>query len=114
MLFDFFIVIFCTAAGALAGFAWSQLGVVEQTDATNETLQDMSDNLNQLNERLLGVETALTKIAAESAANVTELALLREQIANTTLPADALATLGRIEARAKAIDDLTPDAPAQT
>ena len=112
MLFQFFLILFCTAAGALAGFAWSQLGLVEQTDTTNETLQDIMDTLQQLNERLLGVETTLNKIAAESAANVTELALLREQIKNTPLPADALATLGRIEARAQAIDELTPDAPA--
>lgn len=108
MFESFAIIALVAVIGLFAGWLLALLG---EGKNLNDQIETIMDTLQDLNTRLEGIEGTLTKIGTESAANVAELKLLREQIANTPLPADALATLGRIEARAKVIDDLTPDAP---
>lgn len=66
--------------------------------------------INTLNERLTALEAVVDKVSTESSATLAELVLLREQLANTPIPADAEATLTRIEGKVKGIDDLIPDA----
>lgn len=82
--------------------AWEPL-----TQTRNRHDQIMSA-LKDLNARLANVETALAKASTEITG---ELARLREQLANTELPADAAETLTRIETAARALDDIIPDAP---
>lgn len=61
-----------------------------------------------LEERLAGVETALDEAGTELTA---ELAKLREQIASGTVTEAALATIGRLETKAKALADIIPNEP---
>jgi len=61
-----------------------------------------------VNERLTAIETALDEAGAEI---VSELAKLREQIANGTVTQEALDTLGRIEAKANGLAAIIPNAP---
>lgn len=60
--------------------------------------------LTELAGRLTGIETVLNKVK-------TEVEALRAALENVDLPADAEAALGRLEAIAKTIDELNPDAP---
>jgi len=61
-----------------------------------------------LNERLTAVETAIDEAGTELTA---ELAKLREQIAGGTVTPEALETIGRLEAKSKALADIIPNAP---
>lgn len=64
--------------------------------------------LTDLAGRLANVETVLLKARDEI---VAELAKLRDQLGNVDIPADAEATLGRLDALSAALDELNPDAP---
>lgn len=80
----------------------------EQLTETRSRHQQIMSALKDLNTRLTGVETALNKASGEITG---ELAKLREQLANTELPADAAETLTRLESAARGLDDIIPDAP---
>lgn len=58
-----------------------------------------------LNERLLGIETAVDEAGTEL---VAELAKLREQIG--VLTPEAEATIARLETKSKALADIIPNA----
>ncbi len=68
------------------------------------TLNELETTLNQVDDKL---DKAKTEITAE-------IAKLREQLGNVTLPAGAEAALTRLEAAAQALDDIIPDAPAES
>lgn len=93
------IIFLTTVAISLAALVW-------QNQQHNKKV------MSTLNDRLLPLERAIEKIGGESTATLAEIVLLREQLANATIPEDAAATLTRIEARVKTIDDSVPDAPA--
>lgn len=67
-------------------------------------LDTIMAKLAELAGRLTGIETVLNKVK-------TEVEALRVALENVDLPPDAEAALGRLEAIAKTIDELNPDAP---
>lgn len=70
----------------------------------NRKLETIMAKLADLATRLTGIETVLNKVK-------TEVEALRASLENVDLPPDAEAALGRLEAIAKTIDELNPDAP---
>lgn len=58
--------------------------------------------LSELGGKLAAIETTLNKVK-------TEVETLRGQLGDVDLPAEAEATLARLETLSKAIDDLNPD-----
>jgi DNA anti-recombination protein RmuC len=71
-------------------------------------LTKIMSQLDQLETRLSAIGETLTKATGEI---TTEIAALREALANVDLPASALAALEQLEAKAQALDDIIPDAP---
>lgn len=70
-----------------------------------EQLREHIDmKLNELNAALTAVNDTLAKVQAEVEA-------LKGSLSNVDLPADAQASLDKLSALAKAIDDINPDAP---
>lgn len=63
--------------------------------------------LSTLAGTLAGIETTLGKVK-------TEIETLKGQLGDADIPADAQATLDRLQTLATALDDLNPDAPAPT
>jgi len=81
--------------------AWLTMGwVVWQQIKTKENI------MAALNERLLGIESALDEASLEIAG---ELAKLREQLGNVLTP-EAEATIARLESKGKALADVIPNA----
>lgn len=71
-------------------------------------LNRIMSQLDTLETRLNAITATLGKAAGEI---VTELTALREAITGIDLPPAALTALENLEAQAKALDDIIPDAP---
>lgn len=96
---------------ALDWLGWER--VSETRARHNELIKLITDNhkkvMATIKERLEAIETHLTEGLGEV---TTEITTLREQLSNAgQLPADAEATLQRIEAKASALKDIIPNAP---
>lgn len=72
-------------------------------DVTRATKEIMS-KLSELNTTLTGIADTLTKVQAE-------VQTLKDSLSNVDIPADAQASLDKLVALSKAIDDINPDAP---
>jgi DNA anti-recombination protein RmuC len=76
---------------------------IQQTEAT------IMAKLAEIASRLEAVDATLKKASSEI---VTEIGNLREALADVDLPAQAETALEAIEASARQLDDIVPDAPA--
>ena len=65
--------------------------------------------ISELNGSLNALSTQLDKATGEI---VAEIQTLKDALANVDIPADAKASLDALTAKAQALDDLNPDAPA--
>lgn len=81
----------------------------ERLTETKQRHQEILKLMATIAERLTLVETALDEAGTEI---VSELAKLRDQIANGTVTPEALETLGRLETKAKALADIIPNTNA--
>ena len=73
--------------------------------------KELTMNQQELLDRLGAVEAAVDKIGGETTALVSEVATLKEALANAGVTSPEVdAAVAAIEERVKAVDDLVPDA----
>lgn len=81
----------------------------ERLSETRQRHQQLIMKLSELAAALGGIDNRLTKAQTEI---TTEIQNLRDALSNVELPAEAAAALTALEAKAQALDDVVPDAPA--
>lgn len=87
---------------------WSRLKPATQSDL-NAIEKKVMAKLSELQAQLDALNAQLAKATAEI---VAEIQNLKDQLANTEIPAGAQASLDALVAKAQSLDDLNPDAPA--
>ena len=75
-------------------------------DKLKPTLENIMAKVSALAGLLAGIETKLDESQTEIVALITQL---RDQLGDVEIPADAQATLDRLEAKSKALADIVPD-----
>lgn len=80
----------------------------ERLSETRKRHEQIIKIMATIQERLTTIETSIDEAGTELTAELTKL---REQIANGTVTPEALETIGRLEAKAKALADIIPNEP---